>query len=435
MRSKGSVIFVSFLIFWLIFAPKSAIIPDTAISGWITNIVCLFLLWSVRHDLKHTFTKRNRTFNILLLTYLAVAVFSEYYNASTINQYELTDLENAPRGVASFKYLFVYSIGLFASSLYIQRISHTKYIRILLKTLFILFLIVLVPTYIEVITTPIEKGTMTEYRVGNKFNIGYYHLYLCAIFCLIHPYLNQKKHKYCLLLFLGLMILSSFIAQCSTMIVGALIFMFLSMFISDTIRNRLASAKVVIISVLVFDIGFFFLVTWILQYDSIQYIVTNILHRDLTLTGRLPVYLDIQEAFTESPWIGLGYGNSTVVSKYFTDAYDSQNGLVELFIQTGLIGVVVFLSLLYTAFKTFEKNNIPKLSMVALIYAMIVISTVEIPFKLTFVFFLSFCFIRRRRYPKALLELIRAYNRRKILAKIKRNRIARKKKSSIMMIH
>lgn len=428
MRSKGSVIFVAILIFWLIFAPKSAIIPDPSISRWITNFVCLVLLWSVRHDLKYMFAERNRTFNVLLLAYLAIAVFSEYYNTGTIKKYELPDLENAPLGVTSFKYLLVYSIGLFASSLYIQRISRTKYIRILLKTLFVLLLVVLVPTCIEVVGTPIEKGTLTEYRVGNKFVIGYYHLYLCAIYCLLHPYLNHKKHKYSLLLFLVFMIFTSIITQCSTMIVGALIFMLLSLFISDTLRNRLASAKVVVISVLVFDIGFFFLVTWILQYDFIQYIVTDVLHRDLTLTGRLPIYMDIQEAFTESPWIGLGYGNSAVVARYFTDAFDSQNGLVELFIQTGLIGVAVFLLLLYTASKTFEKNNIPKLSLVALIYAMIGISTVEIPFKLSFVFFLSFCFIRRRRYPKALLELVRAYNRRKILAKIKQNMIHEKRK-------
>ena len=122
----------------------------------------------------------------------------------------------------------------------------------------------------------------------------------------------------------------------------------------------------------------------------------------MSLTGRIQIYTDIQEAFTESPWIGLGYGNAIVVAKYYTDAYNTQNGLVELFIQTGVIGVVTFLFLVYTASKALDKNNIIKYVLVAFIYAIIGISTVEIPFKHNFIFFLSFCFIQRKGYQRSL---------------------------------
>ena len=148
MSRKYSVIFISFLIFWLIFAPKSAIIPDTTISGWISNSISLFLIWYVRHDLKYILSERYRTFNILLLIYLIITVFSVYYNADTIHKYELEDIENSPQGITSVKYLFFYSIGVFASSLYVQRISNTKYIRTLFNTFVILFMIVLIPAYI-----------------------------------------------------------------------------------------------------------------------------------------------------------------------------------------------------------------------------------------------------------------------------------------------
>lgn len=396
MRKEVSVIFISILIFWLIFAPKSAIIQD---SGWITNSICLFLVLYVFRDLKYIFIGRNRTFNLLLLAYLATSVYSIYYNADTIGKYELTplsrDSEALPQGTTTIKYLLYYSIGVFASSLYIQRISNTKYIKTLLKTFIILFLIVLIPTYGEVLITPIEKGVLTEYSIGNKFTIGYCQLFLCTLYYLLHPYLSNKKHKYCLLFLVLWMTHTSIISQCSTMIMGALIFMILSLFTSDALLNRFASAKSIIISILVFNIGFFFFVTWILQFEFIQYFIENVLQRDLSLTGRVQIYMDIAEAFAESPWIGQGYGNSIVVAKYYTDAYDTQNGLVELFIQTGVIGVVTFLFLVYTASRAL-KNNITRYALVAFIYAIIGISTVEIPFKHNFIFFLSFCFIQAK---------------------------------------
>ena len=413
MRNKISVIFISFLIFWLLFAPKSAIIPDSTISGWISNSVSLFLILYVCLDLQYILLGKNKTFNLLLLIFFTISLYSVYYNIDTINKYELQNIENSPQGVTSIKYLLYYSIGVFASSLYVQRISNTKYIKTLLETFVVLFLIVLIPSYIEVLTTPIEQDVLTEYSFGNKFTLGYYHLYLCTFYYLLHPYLSNKKHKIGLFFLTFLMFFFSVITQCSTMLMGALILMFLSLFASDSLRNHIASAKLIIISVLVFDIGFFFLATWFLQYDFVQYFIEDVLHKDLTLTGRIQIYMDIQEAFTESPWIGLGYGNSIVVSKYFTRAYDSQNGLVELFIQIGGIGVAVFLLLVYIAAKASEKNNISKFPFVAFVYAIIAISTVEIPFKHTFIFILSFCFIQGKGYPKALFKQTRDKIKRK----------------------
>lgn len=417
MNNKSFVIFISCLIFWLFFAPKAAIIPDPTLSGRISNAISLLLLLFVIPDLKNIFNERNRTFNILLLAYLTVSAISVYYNSDTIKKYELTD-EDQLIGITSIKYLLYNSIGVFASSVYVQRIANTRHIKTLLRTFIILFLVVLVPTYIDIITTPIDKEALTEYSVGNKFNVGYYHLYLSAFYYFLNPRLKSKKHKLTLLLFLLLMICSSIITQCSTMVVAALLFLFLSLFASEIIRDFLSSPKVIVISVILLDIGFFLFATWIMQSDLFQYIVTDLLNRDATLTGRLQVYADIRKTFTVSPWIGLGYGNSVVISRYFTNAYDTQNGLIELFIQIGIIGVVVFLLLLYIASKNFEKNGILRYPFVAIIYTIIGISIVEIPFKLSFIFFLSFCFVKKKSYPKDLLELIREYYKRKILAKI-----------------
>lgn len=426
MRSNISVIFISILIFWLLFAPKTAIIPDTTVSGWVSNAVSLILMGYVCYDMKYLPTGRCRTFDLLLLAYIGISVYSVYCNIGTIHKFELEEIEgvegfeNTPRGATSVKYLLYHSVGLLASCLYIQRIADTRHIKTLLRTFIILFLIVLIPACIEVILTPIDGDDLTEYSFGNKFTLGYYFVYLCTLYYFLHPDLDSYAHKLCLLFLILAMILTSIIAQCSTMIFGALIFLFLSLLTSDYVRNYLASAKTVILSVLLFDIGFFLFATWILQYDFVQYFIQDVLNEDLTLTGRIHIYMDIQEAFTESPWIGLGYGNSMVISRYFTDAMDSQNGLVELFIQVGVIGVAVFLLLLYASAKTSEENNIPKYPLVAFIYTIFGISIVEIPFKHSFIFFLSFCFIQKKRFSPVFIKYIQHYIRY-VLNKMNKN--------------
>ena len=138
--------------------------------------------------------------------------------------------------------------------------------------------------------------------------------------------------------------------------------------------------------------------TWLLQFESFQYILVNILKEDITLTGRVQIFASIQQAFTLSPWIGLGYGNSMVVSHYFTGALNSQNGLIDLFIQVGFLGVFTFIALLYNVSKKIASNTELRYPLAVLIYTAIVISMAEIPFKFIFIFFLSFCFIEEEAY-------------------------------------
>lgn len=401
MNNKSSVIFISFLLFWLLLAPTSAIIPDPTINGWIKNAISLFLIWYVRQDIAMMFNQEFRIYNILLLTYCAISIFSIYYNADTISNYSGTyitqDGEIELEGVTSVKSTLYSCIGLLTASLYVQRISGMTDMIVFLKTFYVLLLLVIIPTNIEAFTKPAEMGTMAQYLIGNKFTVGYYNLYLCAFYYFLHPYLDFQRNRFILFSIIIMMLIVSIYIQCGTMVLASLVFMFFALFAPYKFRINISSAKLIVVTLIVLGIGFFMFVSWILQYESFQFII-NLLNKDITLTGRVGIFASIQQAFNISPWVGLGYGNSIIISYYFTGALNSQNGIIDLFIQVGFLGVFTFIALIYTCSKEVEQNRELRYPLVAFLITMIVISMVEIPFKHIFIFFLSFCFIEDEAY-------------------------------------
>lgn len=402
MSNRSSIVFISFLLFWLLFAPTSIIIPDPTINGWIKNAISLFLIWYVRQDIIMMFDKEFRFFNILLLTYCAISILSVYYNADTIGTYSGTYMTNdgeiVLKGVTSTKGVLYSSIGLLASSLFIQRICDTEDMVLFHKTFFWILLLLLIPTNIDALIRPSGEGTDVEYLIGNKFKVGYYNLYLCTFYYFIYPLLDNIKTKITLFSLVALSFVVSVHTQCSTMAMASLVFMFLALFAPYLFRVFISSSTSIVFSLLIIGIGFFIFVTWLLQYEAFKYILVNILNEDLTLTGRVQIFASIQQAFTISPWIGLGYGNSMIISHYFTGALNTQNGLIDLFIQIGFLGVFTFIALMYITSRKIELNKELRYPLVAFIFTMIVISTVEIPFKHIFIFFLSFCFIKDEAY-------------------------------------
>ena len=350
------------------------------------------------------FDKEFRSFNILLLIYCAISLFSIYHNADTIDKYAgkyiSQNEEIRLEGVTSIKGTLYSAIGLLSASLYVQRISNTEDLHIFLKTFCGLLFLFLIPTNIEALLRPAEEGAIAQYLVGNKFSLGYYNLYLCALYYFLHPFLDYRRNRFILLSLIIMMLIVSIHTQCSTMVMGSLTFMFLALYSPYLFRIFISSPKSIIASLIIIGIGFFMSVTWLLQYESFQYFLVNILNEDMTLTGRVQIFASIQQAFTISPWIGLGYGNSTIISHYFTGALNTQNGLIDLFIQIGFLGVFTFIALMYITAKKIELNKELRYPLVAFIFTMIIISTVEIPFKHIFIFFLSFCFIEEGAYDE-----------------------------------
>lgn len=86
--------------------------------------------------------------------------------------------------------------------------------------------------------------------------------------------------------------------------------------------------------------------------DNLESIVVDVLGKDLTLTGRTDLWMSVLEMIKQRPWLGYGYqafwngldGPSAVVWR--AEAWrvpDAHNGFLDLLLQLGIVGMVVFL--------------------------------------------------------------------------------------------
>ncbi|AFZ35027.1 O-antigen polymerase [Stanieria cyanosphaera PCC 7437] len=179
--------------------------------------------------------------------------------------------------------------------------------------------------------------------LGRQMAIG-------VITCL-HLFLDKSKHRFLLLgllfSFLILVILSS---SKSALI---LLFFSLLLFPIFTLLKQGYRLKVAI------SIFAFLIITSIaiLITINLETIVVDILGKDLTFNGRTTIWSLALEKGWERPWLGYGYSgfwtsdaasyilNNTwaVVAKSEGERFHAHNGLIDVFLQLGLVGLTLCL--------------------------------------------------------------------------------------------
>ena len=100
--------------------------------------------------------------------------------------------------------------------------------------------------------------------------------------------------------------------------------------------------------------------------SAVNNIFTKILGRNITLSGRRYIWDYVIEKLTNNPIVGNGF-NSTgfflkeeVIPAYGRVAAHAHNGFLELFLQTGLIGFILLISIIFIIHRftfTFEKKE------------------------------------------------------------------------------
>src|SRR4030066_1582103 len=96
------------------------------------------------------------------------------------------------------------------------------------------------------------------------------------------------------------------------------------------------------------------------SFDLIGMFITS-LGRDVTLTGRIYIWKDLL-AFNTDPWIGVGYGSFWLGERLLImwDRFnfpinESHNGYLNVYLELGMIGIVLLAGVIYTAFKSTKK--------------------------------------------------------------------------------
>lgn len=183
--------------------------------------------------------------------------------------------------------------------------------------------------------------------LGNKFNVAYAHLMLFFLVLILEKNDSKKRKKAIIYA-----IVFSFICvyvDCTTVLLVVwllLIMHFLPVFIRKILANP------IVFSVF-FYLAAFLLIVWneILSFGPLKYFIVNILHRDLTLTGRLEVYPYIFQVFESHKWFGYGY-ETNIIEKTSIWYANAQNAFWDFVIRYGLITMFfLFILLLMVVFR------------------------------------------------------------------------------------
>lgn len=230
------------------------------------------------------------------------------------------------------------------------------------------------------------------YFIGNKFEVSYMHLFFAVLYFQVKC--NEKnmrsKFYYIYIMHLLLAMLISSLVECSTGILGSLIlFIWLLIY-----RSLPFLFKPVITISLVLIFGTFFIYyEAFLTIPFVQYVIVDILGEDLTLTGRTYIYIKMIDLLNDQPWLGYGNGTASFFTQYYVheNLANTQNGLLNDFIEWGIIGVITMLLLLVSCIKNYKYENQQPSPFTCLVYTYIVLSCIEITLGLRFLAILPFC--------------------------------------------
>lgn len=233
-----------------------------------------------------------------------------------------------------------------------------------------------------------SAGTSYEYFFGNKFATLY--LFMLLIGLAYTRYFNERmgrlERKQVLLCLIILEIFLSYWVRCSTTLIGGTI-MFIAIAFSGKKMNWIRK----LISTPIFSIMYFIIpgflavnIVPIIQIPSIRQFITGTLGKSEGLTGRVHIYSMLMGIFRYSPIIGNGY-NSGIVNK-LTEVGNAQNGLYQLLIEFGILGVGCITVLIYLSFKE-SRGTSGLWGIKVFVFAMCICAIVEISYN--YLFFLG----------------------------------------------
>lgn len=221
-----------------------------------------------------------------------------------------------------------------------------------------------------------------NYLVGTKFTVSYMHLLLIAL-AMTQNRISKKGKVVSNSALILMLIWSAFIivsVQCNTGLIG-LILLFIMLTVPKQIQNKLCS-PLLFIGVVAISTAFSIGYEAILANPAIQHFISVYFKRELTLTGRTYIYAMMPKILKGHYVIGYGYGTTYEVCRRFTGFANTQNAVLEWIVQLGIVGTIVLIVLFMLAFIKLKKCNEADVNelmpLVAYIYSMVLLGTVEI---------------------------------------------------------
>lgn len=95
-------------------------------------------------------------------------------------------------------------------------------------------------------------------------------------------------------------------------------------------------------------------------WDIASYVIQDLLHKDMTLTGREYIFTQSISIFLEHPILGYGYESSIIedrLSGVFMGFNSAHNSFLQILINTGLIGAAIIFIIVFLSMSTLKRNK------------------------------------------------------------------------------
>lgn len=284
----------------------------------------------------------------------------------------------ASSAVYAFSLLIIYLI----TEIAVQENGVSEIIHLLFV---ITTIILLVANFCVIFTNGVgigTDGTLPLFLVGNKFVVSYYNMFFLCLYMIRSR--GRKPLK--ILLLAVFCLVTCYKADCATGMVG-IFFMVVFYILLPVFKRIFAKPLFLLIALGLSSLPVFFY-NLILTNSSVRYFITDWLHRNLTITGRVQIYSVLPGLIPKKPFVGYGYANTIVAQ--IVGYGNTQNGIFNLLIDFGIVGLIAFAILCFQSVKAVRPDSNPvTFPILCYLYAMIICATVEINLSTMFVLGLS----------------------------------------------
>ena len=304
--------------------------------------------------LKPQYKKINGFVVAYCIAMLFISYFSKEINIDQLNQLGIGYVQDDLK-LSSYTLGIMISVSVYVAFSLVEYLCSINKTIILFRVFYKTFLFYLIISDLQFLIVGETTGN-EGYLVGNKFSLSYMHI-LCYILYKITETLECKKRKIFNRFLIFLTFAISLLTGCTTAMIGMFAIV-LALHLHNSKLYKLLYNGYTYIAILFSGVIFMFSYSYVLDIPVVQYIIVDVLHEDLTLTGRTGIYDLMLLILPARPIWGVGVGNSHWVLAYLFGIANAQNGLVNLYIEEGLVGVVLYLLIFASIFR-YSKKHIP----------------------------------------------------------------------------
>lgn len=273
---------------------------------------------------------------------------------------------------------------------YVRKYGTEKMFNILYRISKFYFLINIIWILVLKVIGRLGDAVQNEYLfLCGKFPTAYMMIFYLLFFMLSWSgnfFLKEKRKKIVFALLTILCISLCWLIETSTGVLAILLFGIFVLFPKSEKLLKIFCNPIVLCITIIGSMILIFSLNMIMSSSFVQNLIVNILHEDMTLTGRTQLYSLLYPLLMKSGVFGSGFGSYVTTQLGYHKWYNAQNGLAEIILTYGFLGGFAFLGFVFNSV-LYNKKYTKQINAAILVF--IIVAVVEIPFNLRFLFLIS----------------------------------------------